>query len=363
MDKVNGKQARLGSINWSVLQGGPSTKPTEAPAPKAEEPKLAKADSLDVNTPPKGASGATVKDQVLKIDNEIVKLDRALEKTNIDLTTAHVERARLSDALEAKVKEAEELAGKINVAEEQKARIAGQIAQIKGAIAGLNDKISDLKDEQASLLAKEAVLAKKHRSLYDQAMSDANYANYLKGLSSPERADGSVNMAQKAANSEDAKKAKEALGQTERELADTNTSEAVNDIERHFLSFKRLRLQASGEAKVGELKVTQGKINDLQDKETAVGGQIHQAREQIEATDAKIAQTEKVIDSLQGRIDELRQLRDDILAQAIKDKMQDAKEIRDQLAKLDELMKKLGDQLKQTQADLKDLKDLRTKQP
>lgn len=356
MDKVTSNQGRLGSINWSLFQGGTTkpaaTEPTPAKAPASK-------DVIDLRVPKTGASGSAVKDQVLRIDGELVTLNKALNRNQENLIEAQWERAALKDALAAKLKRAEKLDGEIGGAEEDKAQIANEISQIHDQITGVDQKINGLKNEQAALLEREAELAKTHRKSYDEANSAKNYAEYLKTLPNVARADDALSSARDEAASKEAKRAADRLKQTEGRLTETNTQQAINDIESHFLTFRRLRLEAKGDAKVGELDLTQQRLDFLHAEEKDLKGQIKQDRSKIAETDAKIERSEKTITTLERKISDLEQLRDQILAEAIGAHEQDAKAILGKIDELEAAIQKLKTDLDGTRKSLQDLKDLR----
>lgn len=355
MDKVS-NQGRLGSINWSLFQGG-TTKPaeTEPTDTKAASTK----DKIDLKIPKKGASGSVVKEQVLRIDGELTTLNRALTKNQMNLTEAQWERAALKDALASKLARAEELGGEIGGAKQEKAQIAEEISQIYGQIAGVDRKIQGLQGEQAALLEREAELAQQHRKFYDEANGAKNYSEYLKTLPGTSRADDSLSSAREEAASKAAKRAEDLLKKTEGRLTETNTQQAINDIEGHFLTFRRLRLEAKGDVKVGELDLTQKKIDFLEAEEKDLKGQIKGDRTKIAETDAKIERSEKNIATLERKIADLEGLRDQILTEAIGAHEDDAKAILGKIGELEAAIQKLKGDLEGTKKSLKELKELR----
>lgn len=356
MDKVTNKQGRLGSINWSQFQGG-STKPAASePAPtKAPDTK----DVIDLKVPKKGASGSAVKEQVLRIDGELVTLNRALDRNEMNLSEAQWQRAALKDALAAKLERAQELGNEIGGAEHEKAKIADEIGKICDQISGVDQKIEGLKGEQAALLEREAQLAQQHRRFYDDANGAKNYSEYLKTLPGTSRADDSLAGAREEAASKAAKRAELLLKKTEGRLTETNTQQAINEIEGHFLTFRRLRLQASGEAKVGELDLTQQRLDFLNAEQQDLKGRIKGDRSKIAETDLKIERSEKTIATLERKIGDLEGLRDQILSEAIGAHEADAQAILGKIDELESAIQKLKGSLDGTRKDLKELKDLR----
>ncbi|HEY9854295.1 MAG TPA: hypothetical protein V6D05_01070 [Stenomitos sp.] len=354
MDKVS-NQGRLGSINWALFQGG-TTKPAETEA--AAKPPAAK-DVIDLRIPKKGASGSAVKDQVLRIDGELVTLNRALDRNQMNLTEAQWERAALKDALASKLKRAEALGGEIDGAEQEKAAIADEISQIQGQMAAVDQKIRGLKDEQSKLIAKEAELSKQHRKSYDEANGAKNYEEYLKTLPGVAQGDDELSKAREEAASKATKRAEAELKQAETGLTDTNTQQAINDIEGHFLTFKRLRLEAKGDAKAGELDLTQQHLDFLHAEEKDLKGQIKGDRTKIADAEAKIDRSEKTIATLEQKIGDLENLRDQILSQAIGANEEDAKAILGKISELESAIQKLKTDLDGTRKNLQELKDLK----
>ncbi len=357
MDKVTSNQGRLGSINWSLFQGG-TTKPAETEPTASKAP--ARKDVIDLNIPKKGASGSAVKEQVLRIDGELTTLNRALTRNHMNLTEAQWERAALKDALAQKLARAEELGSEIGGAKHEKAQIADEISQICDQIATVDQKIQGLQGEQAALLEREAQLAQQHRKQYDEANGAKNYSEYLKTLPETSRADDALGNAREEAASKVAKRAEEQLKKTEGRLTDTNTQQAINDIEGHFLTFRRLRLEAKGEAKIGELDLTQQKIDFLEAEQKDLKGQIKGDRSKIAETDAKIDRSEKNIATLERKIADLELLRDQILTSAIGAHEADAKAILGKIDELESAIQKLKGDLEGTKKSLQDLKDLRS---
>lgn len=354
MDKVS-NPGRLGSINWSLFQG-PTTKPADRePAAKAPHPK----DVIDLRVRKKGASGSAVKEQVLRIDGELVTLGKALNKNQMSLTEAQWERAALKDALASKLKRAGQLGGEIDGAEAEKAEIAAEIGQIADQIKGVDSKIDGLKHEQATLLKREAELAKQHRRAYDDAEGAHNYEEYLKTVPGLAQGDDELAQARQEAASLEAKRAARDLERTEARLTETNTQQAINDIEGHFLKFRRLRLSAQGDAKAGELDLTQQHLDFLHAEEKDLKGQIKGDRSELAEADAQIQRSEKTIATLEQKIGDLEQLRDQILTEAIGANEADAKAILGKIEELQAAIGKLKGDLEGTRKNLQELKDLK----
>lgn len=365
----NVKGAKLGAIHWRKFTTSGSEevrkadpKPAAKAAVKTVEP-VAKPsdDTLDVKAPARGASGASVKEQVARIDHELVSLSRALDRNQHELSGAKVERAQLDALLAQKLDDAEHIAGDLSDSREQKAKIQQEIASIKGQMSGLDSHIGDLQAEQKGLLAREAQLGVKHRKAYDAAAGAENYAKYLKTLPESAKADGELSTTQGAAASGDAKRAKEELQQTESEIRSTNADEAIVDIEQVFAQKRRGALNAKGRAAEGVLDNTDKKIDDLRGQQSQANKGILDTTGQMDQTEAQIKKTEKNIAALQGKIGDLEKLRDEVLEVAIHAQEEDAKELMAKIDQLKSAIEGLKVDLKQDQQDLKDLKDLQAK--
>ncbi|HEY9900075.1 MAG TPA: hypothetical protein V6D00_12915 [Pantanalinema sp.] len=362
MDKANGSQGKLYSINWASLQGGV----TQRPKPEApQEPTSTRplpGDRVNFNLPSTGAttaSGSSIKNQVLRIDKEIGTLNKALGRNQEELKDAHRERAELKEVLAEKVQQANEIKGEIKGATKEKAQLQAEINAICNQLELVDGRIGNLKTEQDALLAKEAQLSQQHRVLYDDANGAKNYEQYLKTLPAEARGDDELAAAKREAASQQARRAEELLHGTEGALVDTNTQQALNGLESHFLEVRRTRLETKGDAKIGELNLTQQQIERLLGKQAKVQGQIKSTQGQIAKTDAQIGQTEKNIATLERKIGDLEGLRDEILAEAIKAKQQDAVGIANKIAELEAGIRALKGELQATREELKDLKDLR----
>ncbi|MBO9538966.1 hypothetical protein J7643_00055 [bacterium] len=368
MDKANGSQGKLYSINWASLQGGVQQRPKPEAAPEPETARPVRGDRYDFKLPSTGsrpstdapsASGSSVKNQVLRIDKEIGTLNKALGRNQEELKEAHRERAELKEVLAEKVQQATELKGEIKGAKQEKAQLQAEINAICDQLEMVDGRIGNLKTEQDALLAKEAQLSKQHRTFYDEANGAKNYEQYLKTLPETARGDGELSAAKREAASNKTQRAEELLHKTEYALVDTNTQQALNGLENHFLQVKRTRLETKGDAKIGELNLTQQQIERLLRKQDKVEGQISDTKGQISQTDAQINKTQKNIATLERKINDLEGLRDEILADAIASRQQDAKEIADKIAELEAGIRSLKGELKATREELQDLKELR----
>lgn len=369
MDKANGSQGKLYSINWAALQGGVTQRPKTEAAPEPQAPsRPVRGDRADFNPSHSGprpsngapsASGSSVKNQVLRIDKEIGTLNKALGRNQEELKDAHRERAELKEVLAEKVQQANEIKGEIKGAQQDKNKLQAEINAICNQLEVVDGRIDNLNAEQESLLAKEAQLSQQHRSLYDEAQGAKNYEKYLNTLPAEAQGDGELSAAKREAASKQAKQAEELLHRTEGALVDTNTQQALNGLEGHFLGFRRERLETKGDAKIGELNLTQQQIERLLGKQAKVEGQIKDTKGQISETDAQIGKTEKNIATLERKINDLEGLRDEILAEAIAARQQDAVGIANKIAELEAGIRSLKGELQSTREELKDLKELR----
>jgi chromosome segregation ATPase len=356
-------KSKLGALNWATILA--PSKPTEPPA---AESKPVSADSLslkpkkdviDISVPKRGASGSAIREQVMRIDGEITSLNKALYRNQVDLADAHVERAELSDALARKLKRAEELKQDLSGALGEKSQLKAEIAAIAGKIDAVDAKIDDLKVEQDALVKREAELAKQHRKQYGEAQGAQDYADYLSTLPGYAQGDDVLGKVRKEAASSEASDAKDRMHATEGKLTETNTRQAVISVEGYFLNLRRGKLQAQGEAKEGELDVTQQRIDLLRGKQDKLDGRISQNREELAKVDAQIVKTEKTIATIERKISDLETLRDEVLGDAIKARLENAEEIADKIAELERAITKLKGELSSTRDELRDLKDLR----
>ncbi len=363
-------KSKLGALNWAAMLA--PAKPAEAPSADSKpieaqgKPEVShpyslrpKKDVIDISVPKRGASGAAIKEQVMRIDGEISSLNKALYRNQVDLADAHVERADLSDALARKLKRAEELKQDLSGAQAEKAQIKEEIAEIAGKIDAVDAKIDGLKAEQGALIKREAELAKQHRTQYGQARGAQDYADYLKTLPGYAQGDDALGKIREEAASEEAQRAQDRMHATEGKLTETNTRQAVISIEGYFLDLRRGKLQAQGEAKEGELDATQQRIDQLEVKQEKLDGRISENREQLAKIDAQIAKTEKTIATIERKISDLEGLRDEVLANAIQSRLENAEEIADKIAELEKAITRLKGELSSTRDELNDLKDLR----
>jgi|GEM_PF-2117153 len=361
-------KSKLGALNWATMLAPAKTaEPPAAEAPAAETravdaqffPVKPKKDVIDISVPKRGASGAAVKEQVMRIDGEITTLNKALYRNQVDLADAHVERAELSDALARKLKRADELKTNLSGAESEKAQLKKDIAEISGRIDTVDAKIDDLKAEQDALVKREGELTKQHRTQYSEARGARDYADYLKTLPGYAQGDNVLDKVREEAASGEARKAENRMHATEGKLTETNTRQAVISVEGYFLNLRRGKLQAQGEAKEGELDATQQRIDILRGKQEKLDGRISENREQLAKMDAQIAKTEKTIATIERKISDLEGLRDEVLGDAIKARLENAEEITDKIAELERAITKLKGELSSTRSELRDLKDLR----
>ena len=357
-------KAKLGALNWASILG--PSKPSEPTAPPAaaEAPEAAgllkpKKDVVDISLPKRGASGTVIREQVMRIDGEISTLNKALVRNQVELADAHGERAELSEALARKLKRAEELKKDLVGARAEKAELQQEIAQIAGKIDAVDEKISDLKAEQDLLLKREGELSRQHRQQYGEARGAQDYADYLKTLPETARGDEALRDLREEAASREARDAERRMHTTEGKLTETNTRQAVLSIEGYFLDLRRGKLQASGEAKEGELDATQQRIDLLRGQQDRLGGRIAENREQLAKVDAQIVKTEKTIATIERKISDLESLRDEVLADAIRARTENAAEIADKIAELEQAIRRLKGELSSTREELQDLKDLR----
>lgn len=356
-------KSKLGALNWAAMLA--PAKPTEPPAaeskPVEAEFRLRKPskDVIDISVPKRGASGEAIKEQIMRIDGEVATLNKALYRNQVDLADAHVERAELSDALARKLKRADELKRDLSGARSEKAQIEAEIAAIAGKIDAVDAKIDALKAEHGRLLKREAELGNQHRRQYFEAQGAQDYANYLSTLPEHAQADDMLGKVREQAASEEARRAQERMHATEGKLTETNTRQAVISIEGYFLDLRRGKLHAEGEAKEGELDATQARIDMLRGKQEKLDGRIARNRQELAQVDAQIAKTEKNIATIERKISDLEELRDEILGDAIKARMQNAKEITDKIAELERAITRLKGELASTRDELRDLRDLR----
>ncbi len=362
-------KSKLGSLNWAAMLAPAKPAEPAASEPKAVEskgkpeathhaPKPSK-DLIDISVPKRGASGAAVREQVMRIDGEVSSLTKALYRNQVDLADAHVERAELSDALARKLKRAQELKSDLLDARGEKAQIQADIAEIAGKIDEVDAKIDGLKAEQEVLVQREGELTKKHRQQYGEARGAQDYADYLKTLPGYAQGDDALGKVREEAASKEARKAEERMHATEGKLTETNTRQAVITLEGYFLNLRLGKLQAQGEAKEGELDASQKRIDLLETKQERLEGRISENREQLAKVDAQIAKTEKTIATIERKIADLEGLRDEVLSDAIKSRMQNAEEIADKIAELESAITRLKGELAGTRNELEELKDLR----
>lgn len=364
-------KSKLGALNWSAILA-----PSKNPEPQAEaKPTEAKPagkpvitncfpvkrpqDCIDISVPQKGASGAAIREQVMRIDGEVSTLGKALYKNQVDLADAHVERASLSDALAKKLKRAEELKRDLRGAESEKEQLKDEIAEIAGRIDAVDGKIDGLKAEQETLLKREAELVKQHRRQYSEARGAQDYADYLQTLPGHARGDDALSNARESGASEAAQEAEDRMRTTEGRLTETNTRQAVITIEGYFLNLRRGKLVAQGEAKEGELDATQQQIDQLRGKQEKLDGKISENKEQLAKVDAQISKTEKTIATIERKIADLEELRDQVLGDAIKARLGNASEIEAKITELEKAITKLRGELNATRDELDELKDLR----
>jgi len=361
-------KSKLGSLNWAAMlaPAKPAEDPaSEAPVSEAKQvdaqffPIKPKKDVIDISVPKRGASGAVIKEQVMRIDGEISSLNKALYRNQVDLADAHVERAELSDALARKLKRAEELKSNLSGAESEKAQLKKDIAEISGRIDEVDIKIDDLKAEQDALVKREVELSKQHRKQYSEARGAQDYVDYLKTLPGYAQGDNVLDKVREEAASGEVRKAEHRLHATEGKLTEANTRQAVISVEGYFLNLRRGKLQAQGEAKEGELDATQQRIDLLRGKQEKLDGRISENREQLVKVDALIAKTEKTIATIERKISDLEGLRDEVLGDAIKARLENAEEITDKIAELERAITKLKGELSSTRDELRELKDLR----
>lgn len=361
-------KSKLGALNWAAMLAPAKTaEPPASETPASESkavdaqffPVKPKKDVIDISVPKRGASGAAVKEQVMLIDGEISSLNKALYRNQVDLADAHVERAELSDALARKLKRADELKTSLRGAESEKAQLKQEIAEISGKIDQVDTKIDDLKAEHDVLLKREAELSKQHRRQYTEARGAQDYADYLKTLPGYAQGDNVLDRVREEAASDEARKAQDRMHSTEGKLTETNTRQAVISIEGYFLDLRRGKLQAQGEAKEGELDATQQRIDILRGKQDKLDGRISENREQLAKVDAQIAKTEKTIATIERKISDLEGLRDEVLSDAIKARLENAEDITSKIAELERAITKLKGELSSTRDELKELKDLR----
>lgn len=371
-DMVMDKQvstSKLGAINWAAMLAPAKsseaatgdTKPVNGTgkAAPSDPPIKSTKDQIDLSVPKRGASGAAVREQVMRIDGEISSLTKALTRNQESLAEAHEERAELSEALARKLKRADELKSDLLDVRGEKARLQAEIAAIAEKIDEVDAKIDVLKAEQEDLLKRELVLTQKHREQYFEAHGARDYAEYLKTLPGYAQGDDALAKAREEAASKEARKAEERLHAIEGKLTETNTRQAVITLEGYFLNLRLGKLQAQGEAKEGELDATEKRLAQLEGQQERLQGKIAENREQLAKVDAEISKTEKTISTIERKIADLEALRDEVLADAIKARQQDAKAIADKIAELEEAIQQLKGELRSTRKDLQELKDLR----
>ncbi len=360
--------SKLGSLNWAAILA--PSKSAEAPATDAkpvesqEEIGTAglfkpKRDVVDISVPNRGASGAVIREQVMRIDGEITSLNKALYRNQVDLADAHDERAELGDELARKLKRADEIKQDLTGARGEKAQLKEEIAEIAGRIDVVDGKIDDLKSEQDALIKRESELSKQHRQQYGRAQGAQDYAEYLKTLPGHAQGDDSLSQVREEAASQEARDARGRMHGTEGKLTETNTRQAVISIEGYFLGLRRGKLQAQGEAKEGELDLTQHRIDLLRGKQDRLGDRISENREQLSKVDAQISKTEKTIATIERKITDFETMRDEVLGAAIDARIENADALGGKIAELEDAILRLKSELSSTKDELKDLKEMR----
>jgi|GEM_PF-6559498 len=391
MDALSKKVNRTPAIDWSVLTGGAAADRSAAPVagdvvplaamrsrsvgevaplgsrdqfirrslPRPDAAVQQLRQSVEAFPRPTAPGGQDVRREVVRIGTQIDQLEQDRARNQAEREQATQQKRSLERQLDEKLSVARGLVSDIHTTRGQRERLQGEIDRIVSMIDKLDGRLGQLAAEDQDLQMREQVLAGQHRVLYQEAEGARNFSRYLQNLPEDRQADGAQEAARREAAGRQASSARERLGRLEDRLEQINGAEDRIRQEAGGLQRDRAELERRGEGTTERLEQVQGRLRRLGEDYRGAYQDVQQTHGELGDVSRRIQVAESRAGMIQGRIEELYRMREQLLDRAIASRQGDVQDIQRQLDQIQQVMDRLQGQLETSRREMDDLQGLR----